>query len=249
MPTSAASSTGGSAATLPAIAAMAIDAGSSRAGIHRLMGEPRGAQGAKMAPGEAGVGWRLKSTSGLFRPRLPDLSAESIAHGIGLRDHGKGRVREKGAHEMNLHRLLLKRAQSGNPVRVGLIGAGKFGSMFLAQAHRTPGLHLAAVVDLAPARAREAMAQVGWPAERISAPSLDRAMASGSTYVDDDAEAMIASPRIEVVIDATGVPAAGIRHALLAIEHGKHIVMVNVEADVLAGPLLAERAARAGVVY
>src|SRR5258708_797763 len=97
MPTSAASSTGGSAATLPAIAAMAIDAGSSRAGIHRLMGEPRGAQGAKMAPGEAGVGWRLMSTSGLFRPRLPDLSAESIAHGIGLRDHGKGRVREKGS--------------------------------------------------------------------------------------------------------------------------------------------------------
>ena len=150
---------------------------------------------------------------------------------------------------MNLHRLLLERAQSGNPIHVGLIGAGKFGSMFLAQAHRTPGLHLAAVVDLAPARARAAMAHVGWPAERIAAPSLDGAMASGTTFVGDDAEAMIASPRIEVVIDATGVPAAGIRHALLAIEHGKHIVMVNVEADVLVGPLLAERAARAGVVY
>jgi len=150
---------------------------------------------------------------------------------------------------MNLHRLLLERALSGNPVRVGLIGAGKFGSMFLAQAHRTPGLHLAAVVDLAPARAREAMTRVGWPVERISASSLDQALASGATFVGDDAEGMIASPGIDVVIDATGVPAAGIRHALLAIEHGKHIVMVNVEADVLVGPLLAERAARAGVVY
>ena len=67
--------------------------------------------------------------------------------------------------------------------------------------------------------------------------------------VIDDAAALIAAPQIEVVIEATGMPAAGIRHALLAIEHGKHIVMVNVEADVLAGPLLAERAARAGVVY
>src|SRR5579864_3383278 len=99
---------------------------------------------------------------------------------------------------MNLHRLLLERAQSGNPIRVGLIGAGKFGSMFLAQAQRTPGLHLAAVVDLAPARAREAMMHVGWPAERIGATSLDQAVASGTTFISDDAERMIASARIEV---------------------------------------------------
>ncbi|HTS92747.1 MAG TPA: Gfo/Idh/MocA family oxidoreductase [Stellaceae bacterium] len=150
---------------------------------------------------------------------------------------------------MNLHRLLLERAEAGKPIRVGLVGAGKFGTMFLAQALRTPGLHLMAVADLAPARAREALLRVGWHAERIAAASLDQAHASGSTFIGDDAAAMIAAPQIEVVIDATGVPAAGIRHALLAIEHGKHIVMVNVEADVLAGPLLAERARKAGVVY
>ncbi|HTZ79678.1 MAG TPA: Gfo/Idh/MocA family oxidoreductase [Stellaceae bacterium] len=150
---------------------------------------------------------------------------------------------------MNLHHLLQRRAEAGKPVRVGLIGAGKFGSMFLAQAQRTPGLHLAAVADLAPARARDAMLRVGWAAERIAAQSLDQAMSAGTAFIGDDAERMIARPEIEVVIDATGVPAAGIRHALLAIEHGKHIVMVNVEADVLAGPLLAERAAKAGVVY
>jgi len=150
---------------------------------------------------------------------------------------------------MNLNRLMLERAEAGHPIRVGLIGAGKFGTMFLAQALRSQGLHLMAVADLAPPRAREQLLRVGWPAERIAAKSLDQAFAKGSTFVGDDAAALIAAPQIEVVIDATGVPAAGIRHALLAIEHGKHVVMVNVEADVLAGPLLAERAARAGVVY
>jgi predicted homoserine dehydrogenase-like protein len=150
---------------------------------------------------------------------------------------------------MNLHRLLLERAEARHPVRVGLIGAGKFGTMFLAQAQRTRGLHVMAVADLAPGRAREQLLRVGWAPERISASSLDDAFSKGGTAVTNDAAALIAAPQIEVVIDATGVPAAGIRHALLAIEHGKHIVMVNVEADVLAGPLLAERAAQAGVIY
>ena len=150
---------------------------------------------------------------------------------------------------MNLHRLLLARAEAGKPVRVGLIGAGKFGTMFLAQALRTKGLHLMGVADLSPARARDALSRVGWSAEQIAAPSLDDARSSGATFIGDDAAALIAADGIEVVIDATGVPAAGIRHALLAVEHGKHMVMVNVEADVLAGPLLAERAAKAGLVY
>jgi len=149
---------------------------------------------------------------------------------------------------MNLHRLLLERAEAGHPVRVGLIGAGKFGTMFLAQALRTRGLHVMAVADLVPARAREQLLRVGWPAERIAA-DVDQAFAKGGTAIIGDAAPLIAAPQIEVVIDATGVPSAGIRHALLAIEQGKHVVMVNVEADVLAGPLLAARAARAGVVY
>jgi predicted homoserine dehydrogenase-like protein len=67
--------------------------------------------------------------------------------------------------------------------------------------------------------------------------------------VQDDAEALIENGELDVVVDATGMPAAGIHHALHAFKHGKHIVMVNVEADVLAGPLLARRAAAAGVIY
>ena len=150
---------------------------------------------------------------------------------------------------MNLYRLLQQRAAEDKPLRIGLIGAGKFGSMFLSQARRTPGLHVTAVIDLDPARARASLNRVGWPEAQYGARSLDDAMRAGTTFVTDDALTAIASNAIEIVIDATGSPPAGIRHALAAIDHRKHIVMVNVEADALAGPLLSERAAKAGVVY
>jgi len=139
---------------------------------------------------------------------------------------------------MNLYALLSARAAEGRPVRVGLIGAGKFGSMFLSQVPTTPGLMVSAIADLDPQRARNACAGVGWDADRIAA----------TAFLEDGA-ALIARDDVEVVIEATGSPAAGVRHALKAIETGTHIVMVNVEADVLAGAALAERARRAGVVY
>lgn len=150
---------------------------------------------------------------------------------------------------MNLHRLLTARAAQGRPVGIGLIGAGKFGSMFLAQVPTTPGLHVVGIADLAPARAIETLARIGWPKERHAAASLEGAAGSGATHVGDDALALIRHPAVEVVIDATGSPPAGIRHARAAFAAGKHIVMVNVEADALAGPLLAREAAQAGVVY
>ncbi|MBK6807068.1 MAG: Gfo/Idh/MocA family oxidoreductase [Betaproteobacteria bacterium] len=150
---------------------------------------------------------------------------------------------------MNLHRMLEERASAGRPLRVALIGAGKFGSMYLAQAKHTPGIHLVAVADLAPDRAKASLARVGWPAERYAARTTAEAGRGGTTCVTDDTAAVIASPDVEIVIDATGSPAAGIRHALACCRHGKHVVMVNVEADALAGPLLARRARAAGIVY
>lgn len=150
---------------------------------------------------------------------------------------------------MNLHRLLSARAAAGKPLRVGLIGAGKFGSMFLSQARRTPGMHLAGIADLSPARARESAARTGWPEEQFSTKTFVEAVARGSTWITDDALGLIAADGLEVVIEATGNPAAGIRHALACCEHRKHIVMVNVEADALAGALLARRAQAAGIVY
>jgi predicted homoserine dehydrogenase-like protein len=150
---------------------------------------------------------------------------------------------------MNLHRLLQERAARHAPVRVVLIGAGKFGSMYLSQGRRTAGIHILAVADLSPERARASLERVGWERERCAAKSLDEAARTGATCVTDDAMAAIAHPATEVVIDATGHPAAGIAHALACAREGKHIVMVNVEADALAGPLLARRAREAGVVY
>ena len=150
---------------------------------------------------------------------------------------------------MNLHRLLQQRAAQGKPLRVALIGAGKFGSMYLAQIPRTPGIHLVAVADLLPDRARRSLAKVGWSAEALGARSFVDAVKTGKTFITDDSAALIAAPEVEIVIDATGSPAAGIAHVLACCEHRKHIVMVNVEADALAGPLLARRAEQAGIVY
>ena len=150
---------------------------------------------------------------------------------------------------MNLAAKLQQRARAEQPVRIGLIGAGKFGTTFLTQALRTPGLHVMGVADLAPERARAALLRAGWSAERMAAASFAAALAQGSTYITDDAEALIAAGGIEVVIDATGDAPAGIRHVRLCCEHRRHIVMVNVEADALCGPLLARWAEQAGVVY
>jgi predicted homoserine dehydrogenase-like protein len=139
---------------------------------------------------------------------------------------------------MYLHAELMARAAASKPVRVLLIGAGKFGSMFLSQVPTTQGLVVSAIADLRPDAARAACRAVGWPDDLVQ-----------RTHFTDDAAAAIAADDVDVVIEATGHPAAGIRHARLAFKHGKHIVMVNVEADVLAGPLLAREAASAGVVY
>jgi predicted homoserine dehydrogenase-like protein len=150
---------------------------------------------------------------------------------------------------MNLHRLLQERSAAGKPLRVALIGAGKFGAMYLAQAKHTPGIHVVGIADLAPDRAKVSLARTGWAAERFGARSVAEAGRAGTTCITDNALAMIAAPEVEIVIDATGSPSAGIRHALACCAHGKHVVMVNVEADALAGPLLAQRAREAGVVY
>ncbi|HYG86928.1 MAG TPA: Gfo/Idh/MocA family oxidoreductase [Azospirillum sp.] len=139
---------------------------------------------------------------------------------------------------MNLHRLLLERAGQGRPVRVGLVGAGKFGSMFLSQVPTTPGLEVAVIADLDPERARDSCRRVGWDEARIARTDFVEAGTQGCAH-----------PDVEVVVEATGSPAAGIAHARAAIQAGKHVVMVNVEADVLAGPLLAEEARAKGVVY
>ena len=150
---------------------------------------------------------------------------------------------------MSLHARLQQRASAGKPVRIALIGAGKFGSMYLAQVPRIPGIHLVGIADLSPDAARRNLARVGWPAERAQAASIDAAIASGSTHVGEDWAALVRHPAIDVVVECTGHPIAAVEHCLEAFRHGKHVVNVTVEADAFCGALLARRATEAGVVY
>jgi len=150
---------------------------------------------------------------------------------------------------MNLHRKLQQRAAENRPVRIGLIGAGKFGSMYLAQIPRTPGVHLVGIADLSPANARVNLARVGWADERLQAKSLDEAVKQGTTHVGDDWKALVSHPAIDVIVECTGSPLHAVDHILEAYAHRKHVVNVTVEADAFCGPLLATRAEAAGVVY
>ncbi|MFJ6114507.1 NAD(P)H-dependent oxidoreductase [Agrococcus sediminis] len=147
---------------------------------------------------------------------------------------------------MNLHELLKEREAEGQPIRVGLIGSGRFGTMYLSQARNIPGVRVLAIADINTARARESLARVGWPEGDI-VDSVDD-LTDGKTAVIADAMDLFRTD-IDVIVEATGNPIVGIKHALAAIDSGKHVMMVTVEADALAGPALAERAKEAGVVY
>src|SRR2546423_336193 len=148
---------------------------------------------------------------------------------------------------MNLYAKLQERQE--NPLRLGLIGAGKFAAMYLAQVPRTPGIHLVGIADLAPANARANLERVGWRPAVFSAPTLDAALKYHSTHLGEDWQALVSHPEIDIIVEATGNPLAAVEHAIAAFEHGKHVVMVTVEADAFCGPLLAKKAAQAGVVY
>lgn len=150
---------------------------------------------------------------------------------------------------MNLFAKLRQRAEEQNPIRVCMIGAGKFGSMFLAQARRIPGIHLVGIADLSPAAARSNLALVGWEPERCAAAGLDDAAKRGTTHVGDDWRSLIAHPGIEIVIECTGNPVAAVEHSLGAFAQGKHVINVTVEADAFCGPGLARKAREAGVIY
>ena len=150
---------------------------------------------------------------------------------------------------MSLHHKLLQRAAEHNPIRIGLIGAGKFGSMYLAQVPRMPGVHLVGIADLSPDTARANLARVGWKPGQAQAASAAEALKNGSTWITDDWRAVVSHPQIDLIVECTGNPIAAVDHILEAFAQGKHVVNVTVEADAFCGPLLARKAAQAGVVY
>ncbi|MBU6322775.1 MAG: Gfo/Idh/MocA family oxidoreductase, partial [Burkholderiales bacterium] len=150
---------------------------------------------------------------------------------------------------MSLYQQLLQRAAEQKPIRIGLIGAGKFGSMYLAQIPKTPGVQLVAVADLMPAVAKQNLCTVGWDATQLETSSIDLALRDRTCYVTDDWQAIVQHPAVDVVVECTGNPIAAVEHCLRAFSEGKHVVNVTVEADAFCGPLLAKKARDANVIY
>jgi predicted homoserine dehydrogenase-like protein len=114
---------------------------------------------------------------------------------------------------------------------------------------RTPGVQVLGIADLSPDAVRTNLARVGWSDERTRAASLDDAARTGATHVGDDWLALVRHPAVDVVVECTGSPVHAVEHILEAFAAGKSVVNVTVEADAFCGPLLAQRARAAGVVY
>ncbi len=152
-----------------------------------------------------------------------------------------------------LARDLKQRADEGRPVRIGLVGCGEMGTDIVTQVAQMEGIVVAAVADSRPGRVAEAVAIAGRDAdsatEAATASAVTRAIESGRTAIVPDAALVATADLVDVVIDATGKPAVGADIGVKAMEHGKHLVMMNVEADVTIGAWLKRRAEELGVVY
>jgi predicted homoserine dehydrogenase-like protein len=148
---------------------------------------------------------------------------------------------------------LAARGESGRPIRIGLVGSGEMGTDIVARVAHMPGIEIGAISELNLPNARKAV-RIAYgdddrSQETSSADALNAAIEGGKIALTSDVSTIINSGLIDVVVDATGVPAVGAEIGLSAMEHGKHLVMMNVEADVTIGAYLRSEAERLGVVY
>ena len=152
-----------------------------------------------------------------------------------------------------INQLLAQRAEEENPIRVGVIGTGKFGAGLVAQISQMQGMVVAAIADINPHNARYAYVSSGAPPEEVrtaeTAAELEDAIRAAKPAIVEDGLALGDCESLDVIVESTGLPEVGARHAYHALSNGKHVVMVNVEADVTVGPFLRRTADTAGVVY
>ena len=152
-----------------------------------------------------------------------------------------------------LARDLAARAESGRPIRIGLVGAGEMGTDIVSRVAHMKGIAIGAISELKPGAARRsveiAYGDADRAAEVATSDAANAAMEAGRIAVTSDVDALLGAGLIDVVVDATGVPAVGAEIGLAAMERGKHLVMMNVEADVTIGAYLRSEAERLGVVY
>jgi len=155
-------------------------------------------------------------------------------------------------HLTGLARDLAQRAESGRPIRIGVIGSGEMGTDLVTQGMLMRGIEIAAIATRRPHTALEATAiaygDTSHAIEADTASKVTAAIEAGKLAITS-ADTLVRNPLIDVVIDATGKPGVAADFDLLAMEHGKHLVMMNVEADVTIGPYLKHEADRLGVVY
>jgi predicted homoserine dehydrogenase-like protein len=173
----------------------------------------------------------------------------------------------------SLSTKLAEREASSKPIQIRLIGARVWQHVLCcqnlkgmyrrrqctdndtyssSQVHRSPGMRLAGTADLSKERALASLERTGFPKERYDSQAsfpIAEGIQTNETAVTTDSTSLIVTPGIDVILEVTGSPAAGVRHALLCCENKKHIVMINVEAGALAGPLLARKAQEAGIIY
>ena len=151
------------------------------------------------------------------------------------------------------HSILAQRAAENNPIRVGIIGTGKFGGGLVAQLSQMRGMEAVAIADINLEHARNAYTASGVPEDAIKVvrnrQEMNAAIRSGARAITEDGLVVAHSDLIDVVTEATGIPEVGARMAYETLTHNKHLVMVNVEADVTVGPILKRLADSAGVVY
>ena len=148
---------------------------------------------------------------------------------------------------------LAARAETGKPVRIGLVGAGEMGTDIVSRVAHMRGIEIGAISELKPGAAAKSVEMAYGNVDRVSevatADAANAAMEAGRIAVTNNVQALLEAGLIDVVVDATGIPSVGAEIGLAAMERGKHLVMMNVEADVTIGAYLRSEAERLGVIY
>lgn len=155
-------------------------------------------------------------------------------------------------HLTGLARELKQRADENRPIRVGVIGSGEMGTDLVTQGMLMRGIEISAIATRRPHTALEATTiAYGDSSHAVEADTQSKVTAAieGGKLAVTSADTLVRNPMIDVIIDATGKPGVAADFDLLGMEHGKHIVMMNVEADVTIGPWLKREADRLGVIY
>lgn len=148
---------------------------------------------------------------------------------------------------------LRKRADDGNPIRIGLVGTGEMGTDIFTQIAMMEGIEIATVMERTGGKAEQgcqiAYGEPGRTRFASSHEQVSAAIEAGKIAVTDDLDLALSHDLVDLVVDATGVPEAGADIGMRAVGFGKHLIMMNVECDVCIGPYLKHEADKAGVIY